>query len=243
MTGILVFAPHPDDETLGCGGSIAHHIEMGRSVNVVFLTSGEQGVTGTRVERAGLVREQEAETALGKLGVAAQDVHFLRLPDGGLDPMDWDHFLQVLCILRQLRPSAVYLPHAADASFDHRQAFQLVWRALEKCASRSYPHAGQRHWVGTVLAYEVWSTLPAPSYLQRLDPAQIAAKHDALSCYSTQVKGEGEADYAGDGGVALARFRGAMSVGGHCEAFAVLRLAAPDWGPKPEHASTRAATT
>lgn len=211
-------------------------------MNVAFLTSGEQGVTGVRAERAGPVREQEAETALGKLGVAAHNVHFLRLPDGGLDPMDRDQFLQVLRILRQLRPSVVYLPHAEDASFDHRQAFQLVWRALEKCASRSYPHAGQRHWVGTVLAYEVWSPLPAPSYLQRLDPAHIAAKHAALSCYSTQVKGEGEADYAGEGGVALARFRGAMSAGGHCEAFAVLRLAAPDWAPNPEHASTRAAT-
>lgn len=241
MTGILVFAPHPDDETLGCGGSVAHHIAVGRRVNVAFMTSGEQRVADGRAERSGPVREQEAETALGKLGVG-QDVHFLRLPDGGLDPMDRDQFLQVLHILRHLRPSVVYLPHAQDASFDHRQAFQLAWRALEKCASRSYPHAGQRHWVGTVLAYEVWSPLPAPSYLQRLDPAQIAVKHAALSCYSTQVKGEGEADYAGEGGVALARFRGAMSVGGHCEAFAVLRLASPDWAPQTEHSSTRAAT-
>ncbi|MEU9900739.1 PIG-L deacetylase family protein [Streptomyces phaeochromogenes] len=243
MTGILVFAPHPDDETLGCGGSIAHHIAMGRSVNVVFLTSGEQGVVGVAGERAGALREREAELAVGKLGVASDSTHFLRLPDGGLDPGDREQFLSVLRLVRRLQPAVVYLPHAADAAHDHRQAFQLVWRGLEKCASRSYPHAGARHWVGTVLAYEVWSPIPVPSYLHSLSPPEIEAKKAALSCYSTQVKGEGEVDYAGEGGVALARFRGAMSVGGHCEAFAVLRLEEPNWAPDPEHASTRAATT
>ncbi|MER5218287.1 PIG-L family deacetylase [Streptomyces sp. NPDC002838] len=225
----MVFAPHPDDETLGCGGSIAHHTEMGRCVSIVFLTSGEQGVAGTVPQLAGEIREREAEAAAGKLGVPPGNVHFLRFPDGGLDPMDRAQFLRVLGIVRQLRPEVVYLPHAADGAHDHQQAFRLVWRGLEKCASRSYPQAGRRHWVGTVLGYEVWSAIGAPSFLQHIAPAHIEAKRAALSCYSTQVKGEGEADYAGEGGIALARFRGAMSFGGHREAFTVLRLADLPW--------------
>ncbi|MFE7077740.1 PIG-L deacetylase family protein [Streptomyces sp. NPDC057620] len=223
MTQVLVFAPHPDDETLGCGGSIAHHTARGRCVNIVFLTSGEQGVADTGPQLAGGLREREAQAAAGKLGVAPGNVHFLRFPDGGLNPMDRAQFLQVLRTVRQLRPEVVYLPHAADASHDHQQAFRLVWRGLEKCASGSYPQAGSRHWVGTVLAYEVWSAIGTPSFLQHLAPVHLDAKRAALSCYSTQVKGVGEADYAGEGGIALTRFRGAMSVGGHCEAFAVPR--------------------
>lgn len=227
MADILVFAPHPDDETLGCGGSIAEHTAAGRSVNVVFLTSGEQGVLGVGAGQAGAMREREAEAATGKLGVLSGDVRFLRLPDGGIDPRDMDQFLSVLGVLREIRPRVVYIPHADDAAYDHRQAFQLVWRGLEKCASRSYPHAGAPFWIGTVLGYEVWSPISAPAYLHTLGPEELEAKHSALACYSTQVKGEGEADYAGEGGLALARFRGAMSTGGHREAFAVLRLAKP----------------
>ncbi|MFE7927555.1 PIG-L deacetylase family protein [Streptomyces sp. NPDC057456] len=231
MTDVLVFAPHPDDETLGCGGSIAHHTAMGRNVRIVCLTSGEQGVPGTAPEHAGLLRERETEAAAGKLGVASGNVHFLRLPDGDLDPGDRGQFLSVLRILRHFRPEVVYVPHAADASHDHQQAHLLVCRALEKGASRSYPDAGPRHWVGTVLGYEVWSAIGAPAFFQSLQPAETEAKLSALSCYSTQVKGEGEADYAGEGGVALARFRGAMTSGGHREAFAVLRLGALPWPP------------
>lgn len=231
MIDVLVVAPHPDDETLGCGGSIAHHTAMGRNVHIMFLTSGEQGVAGTAPEHAGLVREREAEAAAGKLGVPCDNIHFLRLPDGGLAPGNRSQFLSVLGILRQTRPEVVYIPHAADASHDHQQAHLLVWRALEKGASRSYPDAGPRHWVGTVLGYEVWSAISTPAFFQSLQAAETEAKLSALACYSTQVKGEGEADYAGEGGVALARFRGAMTSGGHREAFAVLRLGALPWPP------------
>ncbi len=110
---------------------------MGRTVHIVFLTSGEQGVHGTAPQQAGPVREREAEYAAGKLGVAAGNVHFLRLPDGGLDPGDRTQFLTVLSILRQTRPEVVYVPHAADAAHDHQQAHLLVWRALEKGASHA----------------------------------------------------------------------------------------------------------
>ncbi|MFG2425648.1 PIG-L deacetylase family protein [Streptomyces sp. NPDC048448] len=238
VTDVLVFAPHPDDETLGCGGSIAHHTAMGRAVRIVVLTSGDRGVPGTAPETAGPVREREAEAAAGKLGVAADNVHFLRLPDGGIDPADRTQFLSVLRILRQTRPKVVYLPHAADAAHDHQQAHILVQRALEKGASRSYPEAGERHWAGTVLGYEVWSPISTPSFFQSLQPSDIEAKLAALACYRTQVKGEGEADYAGEGGAALTRFRGAMTTGGHREAFAVLRLAALPWQTaRPEAAA------
>ncbi|OEV09225.1 PIG-L deacetylase family protein [Streptomyces nanshensis] len=220
---ILVFAPHPDDEVLGCGGSIAAHVADGRRVQIAYLSSGERGVPGVEVEDAGVLREGEARQAAGILGVSEGDLHFLRLPDGGFDPGAAEQFGAVLGLLRRLRPAVVYLPHPGDGSFDHQQAHRLVWRALEMSGSRNYTLAGEPHWVPTVLGYEVWEPLRRPALLVDLGKA-ADRKERALSCYGSQGKGPGQAEHTGSGALAMARWRGAVTTGGCREAFAVLRL-------------------
>lgn|GEM_PF-78736 len=96
---ILVISPHPDDETLGAGGLIAQARDRGDAVKVVIMTNGDgfrRGVekfNGPLLAGAsdflqyGRVRQQEAITALGVLGVKADDVIFLGYPDGGLAPI------------------------------------------------------------------------------------------------------------------------------------------------------------
>src|SRR5262245_34849548 len=76
---VLVLAPHPDDEAIGCGGTIHLHRERGERVRVVFLTSGERGIAGVASETVRTMREAEANAAADILGV--QGVDFLRLPD------------------------------------------------------------------------------------------------------------------------------------------------------------------
>ena len=78
-SNVLVIAPHPDDESIGCGGSICLHRRRGDAVRVVFLTSCERGIDGIPPETARSVRKVEAAQALGVLGVERMD--FLRLPD------------------------------------------------------------------------------------------------------------------------------------------------------------------
>lgn len=220
---ILIIAPHPDDEVLGCGGSIVQHAAGGRRVHVAFLSSGERGVPGVLEEDAAVLREGEARQAAGVLGVREEDLRFLRLPDGGFDPCDAEQFRVVLTLLRGLRPAVVYLPHAADRSFDHHQAHRLSWRALEMSGSRNYASAGEPHWVPTVLGYEVWEPLGRPALL--VDIGAVAdRKEQALACYSSQDKGPGQAEHTTSGALAMARWRGAATTGGHREAFAVLRL-------------------
>ena len=101
MTGgiqspVIVFAPHPDDETLGAGGLMAQAVASGADVHVVLMTSGD----GFREDAAryylsfdispeeyihmGYERQTEAVEALGHLGVSRDHVHFLGFPDGGL---------------------------------------------------------------------------------------------------------------------------------------------------------------
>src|SRR5512139_3535049 len=89
---VLVLAPHPDDETLGCGGTIRLLIEARKQVKVVFLTSGDKADPGHLPAGSGedvhltdyaRGREREAERALKVLGVS--DYEFLRFPDRGLN--------------------------------------------------------------------------------------------------------------------------------------------------------------
>ncbi|MGC8492592.1 MAG: PIG-L deacetylase family protein [Syntrophobacteraceae bacterium] len=98
-TRLMVFSPHPDDETLGAGGLIQRVLEAGGKVKVVFMTNGDgylEGVeledhtshpTASEYDRYGQIRRHEAERALATLGVKAHNVIFLGFPDGGLSDL------------------------------------------------------------------------------------------------------------------------------------------------------------
>lgn len=92
---LLVLAPHPDDEVLGCGGIIQQAVAMGVPVHVVFLTYGDNNqwsflvyrkrpvLSPKGVQRMGLVRHDEAVVAAQRLGLAPGDLTFLGYPDFG----------------------------------------------------------------------------------------------------------------------------------------------------------------
>ncbi len=96
---VVVIAPHPDDDILGVGSSIAAFRERGVPVVVVFLTSGDANVAGQRLvtmspflfsaqfRAMGTRRQKEAVIALGRLGVPKENVVFLNFPDRGLSPL------------------------------------------------------------------------------------------------------------------------------------------------------------
>lgn len=98
-TRLLVIAPHPDDEALGTAGLIRRVREVGGSVRVVLITSGDGFAEGVQAERGkrrltptifrnyGRQRERETTAAMASLGVAADHVRFLGFPDGGLCPI------------------------------------------------------------------------------------------------------------------------------------------------------------
>ncbi len=81
----VVFAPHPDDETLGCGGMILQKNQVGARVRIVFMTDGSQSHARflAPAELARL-RQEEARAAGKALGVDEDDLFFLGFPDGEL---------------------------------------------------------------------------------------------------------------------------------------------------------------
>src|SRR5262249_42141917 len=106
---VLVIAPHPDDESLGCGGMICLHRERGDVVHVVFLPSGERSSDKEPAENIRSLREAESQRACEILGVSGTD--YFRLPDLGLPANIERAALQLRPVLESRSADIVYLPH------------------------------------------------------------------------------------------------------------------------------------
>ncbi|MBD1843386.1 PIG-L family deacetylase [Cyanobacteria bacterium FACHB-63] len=132
---VLVVAPHPDDETLGCGGAIAALRLLDYPVQVLVISDGTLSHPRSQKYPAAALRslrEQETIAALNCLGVSAEAVTFLRLPDGSIsDHLTSDLTGTACCAyLQAVLPKTVFLPWRCDPHPDHRAAWQLIHQAI-----------------------------------------------------------------------------------------------------------------
>src|SRR5262245_2164773 len=111
MRRVLVISPHPDDESIGCGGSMRKHVEEGDLARVVFLTSGEKGGHGRNEQETARIREREARTAAEILGIA--EIDFFRLPDGAVRATR-SAVMRLRKSLSDWKPKIIYLPHEGE---------------------------------------------------------------------------------------------------------------------------------
>ena len=113
---LLVVAPHPDDEVIGCGGLIAQTLARGGEVTVCVVSDGRASHPGSRAyppEKLVAKRRSESRGALAHLGVESDRVHFLDLPDGGSDRWDVPGELSALLALPW---DAVCLPSPSSST-------------------------------------------------------------------------------------------------------------------------------
>jgi LmbE family N-acetylglucosaminyl deacetylase len=205
---VLVIAPHPDDESIGCGGTICLHRKRGDSVQAVFLTSGECGVAGVSLETARVIRESEAKAAGEVLSLNRLD--FLRLPDLSVaDQLDSGAF-RLHEILAAHSPSVIYLPHPAEAHPDHQATLPLVRRALADASM-----------ICELRLYEVWSPMTAHGWAEDISPF-MGLKLRAVRCYQSQLK-TFHYDRAVRG---LNQYRGCLAA--RCRYAEVFQYAEPD---------------
>ena len=136
---VIVFSPHQDDESLGCGGIIAQKREQGVPVKVVFVTDGGGSHSNNpNYTRSDIVqiRQEEALLALNILGVESKDIHFLNKRDGAMYKMTTTEQEQTIeemvQLLRTFQPQEVYVTHKYDRSKDHEVTYQLVKSAIAK---------------------------------------------------------------------------------------------------------------
>jgi bacillithiol biosynthesis deacetylase BshB1 len=115
---ILAFGAHPDDVELGCGGTIAKEISLGKKVGIIDLTRGELGTRGT-VE----IRNQEAAAAAKILGVSIRENLDMR---DGFFVNDEAHQLKIIKMIRKYQPEIVICNAIDDRHIDHPKGSQLV---------------------------------------------------------------------------------------------------------------------
>lgn len=115
---ILAFGAHPDDVELGCGGTLAKEIALGKKVGIVDLTRGELGTRGSAE-----IRDQEAAAAAAILGVSVRENLNMR---DGFFVNDEEHQLAVIRMLRKYRPEIVLCNAIDDRHIDHARGSKLV---------------------------------------------------------------------------------------------------------------------
>jgi len=151
--GFLSLAPHPDDESIGCGGLIAGCVAQGRSVKVVVLTDGAASHPGSPAfppERLVALRQAETRAAVAELGLdPVRDLAFLGQPDAALPARGPGLEAVVAAILRASEagppPVALLTTWGHDPHTDHKAA-----RAIGAAVARALP-SRPRFW-----AYPVW---------------------------------------------------------------------------------------
>jgi N-acetylglucosamine malate deacetylase 1 len=193
---VLVVAPHPDDESIGCGGAILRHVARGDEVRVAFLTSGELALKHLERDEAWRIREQEAEDAGAVLGLAGQE--FLRQPDWFMSERPDEVKGIVAGLLERHGPGRVYVTHGAEWHPDHRVAFEATRAAATA--------AGMPYW--SLFAYEVWTPLPKFDDVEDIG-AEIERKLEAVGRYRSQCEA---LDYV-QAVRGLNSYRGALAAG------------------------------
>lgn len=216
MSSILIIAAHPDDEVLGCGGTIRHFVEKGNQVHICFVTdgtTGRDGVTKQQVEG----KHAESERAAELLGVTA--IHRLPFQDMRLGTVPHRELNNALAdVWQAVRPEIVFSHSNTDINLDHR----CIYDAVEVLARPS--ENGLRE----LYAYEVPSSTEwrlgksfVPTTFFNIAP-HLAVKQQALACYKTELR-EFPHPRSVKGVEVFAQYRGLQSGYEYAEAFQLMR--------------------
>jgi LmbE family N-acetylglucosaminyl deacetylase len=220
---VLVVAAHPDDEVLGCGGTLAKLADEGAGITVAFLSDGVTSRPAAAVRHDEQLEGRRAAAARAARILGVQHVSFGDFPDNRLDTVALLDITQAIeSVIAQYRPDTLFTHHAGDLNIDHRRVHEAV-------ATACRPQAG--HPVRTLLCFEVASStewqLPCssapfvPNWFVDIE-ATLSRKLAALEAYTGELR-----DWPHPRSLRavehLARWRGATVGAQAAEAFALGR--------------------
>jgi N-acetylglucosamine malate deacetylase 1 len=176
---VLVLAAHPDDEILGCGGTVALHTAAGDKVTSVIACEGES----LRYQGAEVGMEEHSRRAGKALGV--DDVRFLRFPDQQLDTLTLTSIITPIeAVVREVRPQIVYCQHGGDVNRDHELLFKAILVATRPtedfievvCA---FDTASSTEWAyPRMFVPDTWVDIAAT----------LDRKLEAMACYRSELR-------------------------------------------------------
>jgi len=223
MSRVLVIAPHPDDEVLGVGGTMARLAHEGHDVFVAIVTRGDPSMFDPAFIEQG---RQEAVEAHRLLGVR-ETIFLNNFPAALLDTIPHCRLNEALReLLYNVKPDILFIPFYGDVHIDHRLIFESVLVAARP---------NDVHQVKTIYAYETlsetnWNAPPlTPGFLPNIYfdiSAFLEVKLQAMSIYQTQLKSFPH-ERSLEAIRALARLRGATVGFEAAEAFVLIRSIYP----------------
>ena len=193
---LIVFAPHPDDEILGCGGYIAKLRQQGARVYVIVVTDGARGVPiGIDAE----VRQQECLTGLKYLGI--DNVEFWGYPDT-LVPLSGKILDDYRQIVEKIKPTIILLPNPQESHSDHQRVTRGIVKALEN------------QWQGNLFFYETVHPATVINHIVDIS-STFEKKFQAIQAHKSQLSSFDFATHV----QTLARLRGLQLNTENAEAF------------------------
>ena len=181
---VLVIAPHPDDEVLGCGGTIKKLASEGAKVYILIMTRGKKGkYSDSQIENV----RNEAVTAHKLLGITR--TRFLDYPAPDLDLIaKADISASIKEIIEELRISTLFLPHRGDIHNDHKVIFDaglVASRPVQGCPVTrifSYETLSETEW-----AAPFSSDAFIPTYFVNIS-GFLEIKLNAMKCFKSQLR-------------------------------------------------------
>ena len=217
---ILIIAPHPDDEVLGCGGTIKKYTKKG---DVVFLCIATKAYTPDWTEEFIANRKKEIELSVKTLGI--NKLFLLDFPTVKLDTISQKEINDsILKVVQEVKPEIVFIPFEGDINKDHKLIFEAALVALRP----SFESSVKKIYCYEVLSETEWAK-PAqkienvfiPNYYEDISD-YLEDKIKAMECYKTEIK-EYPHPRSLEGIKILAQKRGTESGLKLAEAFMLIR--------------------
>jgi len=186
---VLVIVAHPDDEVLGCGGSMAKHVSSGDNVFVLIMSDGVTSRAGKGQQDHAQLEQRTNAAKLAAETLGARLLATLDYPDNRMDAVDLlDVVKSIESQLEVVKPTIVYTHHASDVNIDHRIVHDAVIAACR-------PQPGVS--IKKLLFFEVPSSTEwrpgssrksfSPDYFVDIS-ATVEKKFQALNCYEKEMR-------------------------------------------------------
>jgi len=224
---VLIIAPHPDDEVLGCGGLITKVKGAGGTVYVQFIVVGNTKDFSRKGRSNAKERTREIQSVMRYLRIDRYHIGFSERHHLRLDRVGQRSIMQLLerdspVSIERVKPTIVVYPSPYSYNQDHVIVARAAHATLRPAESTT------KHFVPTVLAFEVpaddWSLhhQQVPNYFVRLTQREIETKRKALTLYTSQVRPFPN-PRSEQAVTALAQLRGSLCDAPFAEAFLVYR--------------------
>ena len=216
---VLCVAPHPDDETLGCGGTLLRHVASGHPVHWLVMTT-MTAAQGFPVERIAS-RDREIDAVAAAYGFAS--VERAGFPTTLLDTIPKGQLVDVVGrVIRRISPTTLYVPYRNDAHSDHAAVFDA---ATACCKNFRHPSVARVRAYETLSETEFGLRTDDPGFRPNLFvdiAATVARKIEIMGLFAGEM-GVPPFPRSAEAIAALATFRGLVGGTRAAEAFMVLR--------------------